>query len=357
MIPTEVDLTCKTKPTNNMAKTKTTATKATTATSTPKSINTSTGKVTKPRKAKASKPQKRILASAIPGELVPYITYIDDDQAFLDMVEETTRTPAKPDSQPVTHNTETINFNLPAKIQPPSLADIAVKALTEKPKRIKLPKTKKFKHAQSVSKSVPKVTRNLLPASTMSNILPSQMTNTTDLPSKLAVKKRGAEPLIEDGHFDIVLNRKSRRLLRQPHELPDNFYKRKNFFKRATKRLNQNARKIELLFMIKENIQLNVNISGSTKTVVDDVEDDGEEEETETENEVGDRKTETESEIGDDGTELHIDTPEDILQHFEKAEAAIEVANRSGATNESGIVPGKKIHHFNKQKWTEKLNS
>ena len=323
-------------PIYNMAKTKTTD-----KSGYKPGINTSAnGKVSKVRKPKVTNNQKRVLASAIPGELVPYIEYINDDEAFFAMVEEATRPLASnPNNPPVTQILSPVT-QLPSVI--PSLSDLAATALTtkRKSKANSKPKTKRRNCSRNNLRSD---TDHSALNYTKQAILPTANTADfpADFPQKIAVKRTGIDPTDEEGHFDLVMCRKNKRLLRQKHELPKNFTKGKNARQRMIKRIRENAKKIELLCMIKENIQLNVQISGTSNSgPLVDLEDEG------SDNEDVDNNDEDVEDVDnndDNGEEINIYSPENILQQFEKAEAAM--------VNESGIVPGKSLITFNQKSW------
>ena len=58
--------------------------------------------------------------------------------------------------------------------------------------------------------------------------------------------------------FEIALPRKKWRLLRQPNSLPSNFYKGKksSIKEKIIKRIKANAKKVELLTLVQDNVTL-----------------------------------------------------------------------------------------------------
>ena len=263
--------------------------------------STPSGKVTTTKRSTNSI-QKRVLANAIPGELAPYICYIEDNDDFFDMVEQATR-PVRDcvSGSPVV----SVALNKVAKvIQPASLADLAAIVLSTKPKRV----VKRAQHSKP-SKELPTDTKEYpdLPVAASAN--------QADLPHKLAVKRSGIEPTMEEGTFNLALSRKSWRLLKKEIDLPSDFFKGKNVKKKIRKRIDENTKKMELLQMLHETINLNVQISGTSNTNPIDVDtNDGE-------NAHGEGKEEDEA--SDIANELRLHTPEVILTQFEKAEAAM----------------------------------
>ena len=211
---------------------------------------TTGGRVTKTTKKpkSATKPQK------LAGELIPYQCFLEDNESFFEMVEKVTRPETTiPKAMPIINSTKTITA-IKQHTAPASLADLAANALTIRHKKAK----QNFGPIKHGCKNIP-----VKPKSKYD--LPPQpcLETTFQLTSKIQVVRRGHVAEIEnDDLFEVALPRKKWCLLKQNNSLPFNLYKgkRKEVKEKIIKRIKSNAKKVELLTLIQDNINFNVHI-------------------------------------------------------------------------------------------------